>query len=141
MQTVLFICIGNSGRSQMAEGFFNHLTKGQSTALSAGTEPAEGVDPNVIFAMKEVGINIEAQIPKALAPGILEQMDRIISMGCGVDSNCLASRVSVEDWGIEDPKGRSMENIREARDSIRARVMTLLEEMEWRGAQAPKDWY
>ncbi|MCL0066195.1 arsenate reductase ArsC [Dehalococcoidia bacterium] len=139
MQTVLFICVGNSGRSQMAEAFFNHLAGGRAISCSAGTQPAERVDPHVILVMREVGIDIAAQVPKALTPGMLEQVHRVISMGCGVDGNCLASPVSVEDWGIKDPKGKSLEEIRAVRDMIRVRVLALLEEIEQPGFSRPKD--
>ena len=114
----------------MAEAFFNHLARGRAIACSAGTQPAERVDPHAVLAMREVDIDIAAQIPQAFIPGMLEELPQVISMGCEVDGSCLASSVSIDDWGIEDPKGKSMEQIRGIRDKIRARVIALLEEIK-----------
>ena len=83
MKTVLFVCVGNAGRSQMAEAFFNHLASGKDKAMSAGTKPASAVDPRTIDVMREVGIDISGNKPKALTMEMLEQADRVITMGCG----------------------------------------------------------
>ena len=127
MKTVLFVCVGNSGRSQMAEGFFNHLANGKARAISAGTKPASAVDPKTIEVMREVGIDISAARPKALIMEMLDQASRVVTMGCGAEGVCPASFVETEDWQLEDPKGKPIEEIRRIRDQIRAKVMKLLE--------------
>ena len=128
MKTVLFVCVGNAGRSQMAEAFFNQAAGGKARALSAGTKPASAVDPRTTEVMREVGIDISGNRPKALTMEMLEQADRVVTMGCGVEGVCPASFVETEDWQIEDPKGKPIEDVRRIRDEIRAKVMKLLEE-------------
>jgi len=127
---VLFVCVGNSGRSQMAEGFFNHLANGKARAISAGTKPASAVDPKTIEVMREVGIDISAARPKALIMEMLDQASRVVTMGCGAEGVCPASFVETEDWQLEDPKGKPIEEVRRIRDQIRAKVMKLLEKQE-----------
>jgi arsenate reductase (thioredoxin) len=127
MKTVLFVCVGNSGRSQMAEGFFNHLAKGKARAASAGTKPASAVDPKTIEVMREVGIDISAARPKALIMEMLDQASRVVTMGCGAEGVCPASFVETEDWQLEDPKGKPIEDVRRIRDQIKTRVLRLLE--------------
>ena len=126
MKTVLFVCVGNSGRSQMAEAFFNQAAGGKARAISAGTKPASAVDPQAIEVMRELGIDISAARPKALTVDMLEQTDRVVTMGCGGEGVCPASFVETEDWQLEDPKGKSLEEVRRIRDEIRARVTRLL---------------
>ena len=130
MRTVLFVCVSNSGRSQMAEAFFNHFAKGKAKALSAGTEPASTVDPTVIKVMKEVGIDISGNKPKPLTPEMIDRANLVITMGCGAEAACPASWAETHDWGLEDPKEKPIEKVREIRDEIRARVIELLKEME-----------
>jgi arsenate reductase len=130
MKTVLFVCVGNSGRSQMAEAFLNHFAKGQARAISAGTEPASTVDPTVIKVMKEVGIDISGNKPKALTPEMIDQANLVITMGCSAEAACPASWVETRDWGLEDPKGKPIEKVREIRDQIKAMVVMLLKEIE-----------
>ena len=127
MKTVLFVCVGNSGRSQMAEAFFNHMAGGKARAISAGTKPASAVDPQTVEVMREVGIDIGAAKPKALTMEMVEQADRVVTMGCGAEGVCPTSFVETEDWQLEDPKGKSLEEVRQIRDEIRTRVMMLLE--------------
>jgi len=127
MKTVLFVCVGNSGRSQMAEAFLNDLVNGKARAISAGTKPASAVDPRTIEVMREVGIDISAARPKALTMEMLEQADRVVTMGCGTEGVCPASFVETEDWQLEDPKGKSLEEVRRIRDEIKTRVKRLLE--------------
>ncbi len=127
MKTVLFVCVGNSGRSQMAEAFLNDLVNGKARAISAGTKPASAVDPRTIEVMREVGIDISAARPKALTMEMLEQADRVVTMGCGTEGVCPASFVETEDWQLEDPKGKSLEEVRRIRDEIKTRVTRLLE--------------
>lgn len=127
MRTVLFVCVGNASRSQMAEAFFNHLADGKARAMSAGTKPAGAVDPKTIEAMREVGIDISAAKPKALTMQMLDEADRVVTMGCGVEGVCPASYVETEDWQIDDPKGKPIEDVRRTRDDIRAKVLRLLD--------------
>ncbi len=131
MKKVLFICVHNSGRSQMAEGFFNLLAQGKGTATSAGTQPANAINPVVAEAMREVGIDIGHKKPKALSSEMLEQADRVITMGCGaeVEAVCPATFVQTEDWALDDPKGRPVAEIRQIRKQIQAKVVELLEEI------------
>ena len=129
MNTVLFVCVGNSGRSQMAEAFFNHYAEGKARAISAGTEPASSVSRTAVEAMREVGIDISKNKPKALTPEMIDRANLVITMGCGAEAACPASWVETRDWALEDPKGKSIEKVREIRDEIKARVVNLLEEI------------
>ena len=131
MKTVLFVCVHNSGRSQMAEAFLNQLAKGKAEGISAGTQPADKVNPIVVEAMREVGIDISSNRPKALTMNMAEKADRMITMGCGAEAQgvCPASFIETEDWALEDPHGKSLEQVRKIRDEIRERVTKLLEEI------------
>jgi len=130
MKTVLFVCVGNSGRSQMAEAFFNYLAAGRARAISAGTNPAKSVAPDVVLAMKEMGIDISGNTPKALTEDMLAQADRVVTMGGGAEGVCPVSFVPTEDWALEDPKGKSLEQVRKIRDEIKAKVVKMLEDTE-----------
>jgi arsenate reductase len=129
MKKVLFVCVHNAGRSQMAEAFLNQMPKGKAQGLSAGTRPSKEVDATVVEAMREVGIDISRRKPKMLTFDMLEDADRVITMGCSVDKACPASFVPAEDWDLEDPERKPMEQIREIRDEIKARVERLVEEL------------
>ncbi len=129
MRTVLFICVHNSGRSQMAEGFFNLLAKGRARALSAGTDPADTIDATVAEAMREAGIDISDKRPKPLTIEMIEQADKVVTMGCGMESICPTTFIETEDWGLEDPTGKPLEKVREIREQIQAKVLELLEEI------------
>jgi len=132
MKTVLFVCVHNSGRSQMAEAFFNHMAKGKAQAYSAGTQPADKVNPVVIKAMSEAGIDISGNKPKALNMEVVEKADRMITMGCGAEAEavCPASFIETEDWALEDPKGKTLEQVRKIRDEIKEKVTKLLNNLE-----------
>ena len=132
MKTVIFVCVHNSGRSQMAEAFFNKLAEGKVQAFSAGTRPADKVNSVVVEAMKEAGIDISGNKPKALTMDMVEKADRIITMGCGAEAEavCPASFVKTEDWALEDPKGKSLEQVRKIRGEIKERVSRLLNELK-----------
>ena len=131
MKTVIFVCVHNSGRSQMAEAFFNQMAKGKALALSAGTQPGDKVNPVVVEAMREVGIDISANKPKMLTLEMIEKADRMITMGCGADAGglCPAGFIESEDWALEDPKDKSLEQVRIIRDEIRKRVAKLVGEV------------
>lgn len=128
MKTVLFVCVHNSGRSQMAEAFFNQLANGKARAISAGTQPGDKVNPVVVEAMKEAGIDISRNKPKTLTMAMVEKADRMVTMGCGAETEavCPASFIETEDWALSDPKGKSLEEVRKIRDEIKQRVKTLI---------------
>ena len=128
---VLFVCVGNSARSQMAEAFFNHLAEGKAKAISAGTHPASSVAPVVVKLMKEIGIDLSSGTPKPLTEELLEDVSRVITMGCGVQESCplnLGLNID-EDWGLEDPIGKSEDEVRKIRDEIQRRVARLLRQL------------
>lgn len=113
----------------MAEAFFNQLVKGKARALSAGTDPADAIDSTVVEAMREVGIDISASKPKTLTHKMAEPVDRVITMGCGVAEMCPATFIETEDWELEEPKDKPLEEVREIRDRIKAKVIKMLEEI------------
>jgi len=129
MKKVVFVCVHNAGRSQMAEAFFNHLARGKAVAISAGVTPATRVSPNVVKAMKEADIDIRHQKPKMLTFEMLQGAERVITMGCSVEEACPATRVPTEDWGLSDPEGKPLAEIRPIRDQIRAKVEELVREL------------
>ena len=129
MRKILFVCVHNAGRSQMAEAFFNQLAKGKARGFSAGTQLADKVNPVVVETMSEVGIDISRRKPKLLTLKMLEDADRVITMGCGVEGVCPASFVSTEDWQLEDPEGKTIERVRQIRDEVKARVEGLIKEL------------
>ena len=128
MVTVLFICVHNAGRSQMAEAFFNKMNEGRHSGISAGSNPASQVNPVVVEAMKEVGIDISSRKPKKLDKGMILGADLAITMGCGEDA-CPVVPNELRDWDLEDPQGKSIEVIRGIRDEIKRRVEALLKEL------------
>jgi arsenate reductase (thioredoxin) len=133
MKQVLFVCVHNAGRSQMAQAFFNRLAQERGldvVAESAGTAPGARVNPAAMQAMEEIGIDLEGQRPRPLTPELAARADRIITMGCGVEAQmCPAGTYISEDWGLGDPAGQPMEKVREIRDQIRDRVETLLDDL------------
>ncbi|MEM3402414.1 MAG: arsenate reductase ArsC [Candidatus Hadarchaeales archaeon] len=128
VRRVLFVCVENSARSQMAEAFFNRMAK-NARAESAGTRPAKSVNPLAIQVMREVGIDISGAKPKLLTPEMLEGVDRVITMGCAVGDVCPAT-ISTEDWSLEDPAGKPIEKFREIRDKIEEKVKRLVAELD-----------
>ena len=116
----------------MAEAFFNHMARGKAIAYSAGTQPADKVNPVVVEAMKEVGIDISGKKPKMLTMDMVEKAERMITMGCGAEAEavCPASFIETEDWDLEDPKGKSLGQVRKIRDEIKERVIKLLNELK-----------
>ncbi len=113
----------------MAEAFLNKLAMSRVRATSAGTEPAEVVDPVVVTAMGEVGIDISHRKPKKLTAEMIEQVDKVITMGCSVEGVCPATFIETEDWALEDPKSKPIQKIRQIREQIQAKVLKLLEEI------------
>ena len=114
----------------MAEAFFNHLAKSKARAVSAGTRPAAQVNPKVVAAMRESGIDIGNQKPKSLTLEMLESADRVITMGCNAAETCPASFIPTEDWELDDPEGKSIEETRQIRDQIKTRVEVLVKELD-----------
>ena len=123
---VLFVCVHNAGRSQMAAGFLRHYAPDRIAVVSAGTEPAEAVNPVAVQAMAEVGIDIRTAVPELLASEVVRQSDVVITMGCG-DQCPVFPGIRYEDWPLDDPAGKSLEEVRPIRDEIRGRVFDLLE--------------
>ena len=126
MKTVIFACVHNAGRSQMAAAWFNRLSR-SGHALSAGTEPAARVHPEVVEVMREVGIDLSGATPRKLTAELAQGADLLVTMGCG-DECPYVPGLRIEDWPLEDPKGKAIERVREIRDEIKRRVEELLKE-------------
>ena len=126
--TVLFVCIHNAGRSQIAEALFNAYAGGNAIAISAGVEPVKALNLNVMASMREAGYDIREQHPKMLTDEMIDSADRVITMGCMDDPSCPAI-LAEEDWGLDDPSSAPTPKVREIRDEIARRVRKLLREM------------
>ena len=122
---VLFVCVHNAGRSQMAAAFAEQLGRGRIEVLSAGSAPSGSIHPNVHAVMKEVGIDLSAAYPKRLSEDFVRAADVVVTMGCG-DACPVFVGKRYEDWEIADPKGQPLDRVRAIRDAIRARVEALL---------------
>lgn len=127
--TVLFVCVHNAGRSQMAAGYLLHLSAGQVQVLSAGSEPADQVNPAAVAAMAEDGIDIAAEQPKVLTDGAVRASDVVITMGCG-DTCPIYPGKRYEDWVLEDPAGQGIDGVRPIRDEIKQRVSDLIRSLD-----------
>jgi len=126
VKTVLFACVHNAGRSQIAAALFNQLADPRKArAISAGTEPGERVHPEVVEVMREAGIELSAARPQKLTQELASRAQVHVTMGCG-DACPYVPGARVEDWPIQDPKGQSVEDVRAIRDEIRRRVMDLI---------------
>lgn len=126
--TVLFLCVHNAGRSQMALGWFDHLAGGRAVAWSGGSEPADQVNPSAVAAMAEVGIDITGAFPKPWTEEVVRVADVVVTMGCG-DACPFFPGTRYEDWELDDPAGRGVEAVRPIRDEIERRVRALLAEL------------
>ena len=126
--SVLFVCVHNAGRSQMAAAFLTHLSQGAVDVRSAGSEPADRVNPAAVAAMAEVGIDIAAEQPKILTNEAVKASDVVITMGCG-DTCPFYPGKRYEDWVLEDPAGKGVDAVRPIRDEIRRRVQSLISEL------------
>lgn len=126
---VLFVCVHNSGRSQMAEAFTRALSGGRVKAVSAGTLPGATLNPVAAEAMEERGITLEGQYPKVIDQHMVDDSDYAFTMGCRIDGSCPATFVPSEDWGLDDPAGQSIESVRRIRDQVEARVRQMLSGM------------
>ncbi|CUW30328.1 arsenate reductase ArsC [Streptomyces reticuli] len=127
--SVLFVCIHNAGRSQMAAGFLSHLAGDRIEVRSAGSVPADQVNPAAVEAMREVGIDIADQQPKALTTEAVQASDYVITMGCG-DTCPVFPGKKYLDWALEDPAGKGVEAVRPIRDEIRKRIEALITEID-----------
>jgi arsenate reductase (thioredoxin) len=126
--SVLFVCVHNAGRSQMAAGYLSALSKGAIEVRSAGSLPADQVNPSAVEAMAEEGIDIAAEVPKVLTTEAVQDSDVVITMGCGDVCPFFPGKRYL-DWVLEDPAGKGIEAVRPIRDEIRARVEKLIEEL------------
>ena len=126
--SVLFVCVHNAGRSQMAAGFLTALSNGRVEVLSAGSEPKDQINPVAIAAMAEEGIDIAGNVPKILTTEAVKQSDVVITMGCG-DACPIFPGKRYEDWKLDDPAGQGIESVRPIRDEIKARIEALLAEI------------
>jgi len=129
MKNILFVCVHNSGRSQMAEAFFNQISSEKYRGISAGTQPGTEINPVVKEVMAEIGIDLSGQRPKMLTPELVDQSQQVITMGCGVEDVCPATFIPVEDWNLDDPSDQPTERVREIRDQVKAKVDKLMEEI------------
>lgn len=127
--SVLFLCVHNAGRSQMAAGWLNHLAGDRVDVFSGGSEPASTINPAAIHAMAEVGIDIGTELPKLWSDEIIRAADVVITMGCG-DACPVYPGKRYEDWVLDDPEGLGVDAVRPIRDEIRRRVERLMEEMK-----------
>jgi arsenate reductase (thioredoxin) len=126
MKTVLFACVQNAGRSQMAAAWFNHLADpAKARGVSAGTAPAAHVHPEVLEAMREAGLDLAGTRPRRLTPEVAQEAQVLVTMGCG-DQCPFVPGARIEDWPLDDPKGQPLETVRRIRDEIRARIEDLV---------------
>jgi arsenate reductase (thioredoxin) len=126
--TVLFVCVHNAGRSQMAAGFMRELGRGRVEVLSAGSAPKDSINPIAVEAMAELGIDIANHVPKILTTEAVQESDAVVTMGCG-DVCPFYPGKRYEDWVLDDPAGQGIESVRVIRDEIKARVEALLAEL------------
>ncbi len=131
MKTILFVCVENAGRSQMAEGFFRKYAPKGFVAVSAGTRPAGEINPLAVQAMKEAGIDISRQKSKIITDDMIRGSAKAVNMGCMDQAECpLLFLNNPVDWGVEDPKGKPIEKVRLIRDDIERRVKELVRDLE-----------
>jgi arsenate reductase (thioredoxin) len=135
MPEILFVCVHNAGRSQMAAGLLKKLAGDRVQVRSAGSEPADKLNPRVVEAMSEVGVDISAELPKPLTGNMVKAADVVITMGCG-DACPIYPGKRYEDWELEDPAGKDLETVRRIRDEIEVRVRDLVTEL---AVPAPTD--
>jgi arsenate reductase (thioredoxin) len=136
LKTVIFACIHNAGRSQMAAAWFTKLADStKARALSAGTDPGTRVHPEVLEAMKEVGVDLSQATPQRLTDDLAAQANMLITMGCG-EACPVVPGLERDDWPLEDPKGKAIDRVREIREEVRMRVTDLLRKQGWAGTTA-----
>ena len=128
MSGILFLCIHNAGRSQMAAGFARELSQGRVDIFSGGSEPADQVNPVAVEVMNELGINISGYQPQRFTDDLLAQVDVVVTMGCGDTCPFIPGKTYI-DWPLDDPKGKPIEDVRRIRDEIKSRVEALLSQL------------
>ncbi|MHA7275925.1 arsenate reductase ArsC [Arthrobacter sp. HLT1-21] len=126
--SVLFVCVHNAGRSQMAAAFLTTLSEGRIEVRSAGSQPADSINPAAVEAMRELGIDMSAEIPKVLTDDAVKDSDVVVTMGCGDECPYFPGK-RYEDWVLEDPAGKGVESVRPIRDTIKGRVEALIAEL------------
>jgi arsenate reductase (thioredoxin) len=130
-ENILFVCVENAGRSQMAEAFFRKYAGDKFNAISAGTSPSFKLNPLVIQVMREIGIDMNTQSPKELSDSMITNSSKTVNMGCMDKESCPALFVNdVLDWNIPDPKEKSIEQVRIIRDQIKNKILTLIDSFE-----------
>ena len=130
-KNVLFVCVENAGRSQMAEAFFKKFAKNRFNVISAGTSPSSNLNPIVVSVMEEIGIDLKNQNPQLLSSSMIENSNKTVNMGCMDKESCPSLFVKdVENWNIDDPKGKSIEDVRKIRDQIKNDVLNLINSLE-----------
>ena len=128
MPEVLFVCVHNAGRSQMAAALLDHLAAGRVTVRSAGSEPADRVNPDVVAAMAELGLDVARELPKPLTGEAVQAADVVVTMGCG-DACPVYPGKRYEDWALDDPAQTDLDGVRRIRDEIAGRVRRLVDEL------------
>jgi arsenate reductase len=137
MKTVLFACVHNAGRSQMAAALFNKFADtAKAHAISAGTQPGGHVHPEVVVVMREVGIDLAGVVPRRLADDLAAGVNMLVTMGCG-EACPVVTGAERADWPLDDPKGKPIEQVRQIRDEVEGRVRQLVEERGWLRSSAP----
>jgi arsenate reductase (thioredoxin) len=129
MAHALFVCLHNAGRSQMSQALFERAARGRHTAASAGTQPGERVHPQVVEAMRELGIDLSGRTPKELTRELAEEADVVVTMGCGDECPYIPGKRYI-DWDLQDPAGLTINQVRRLRDDIARRVDELISDLE-----------
>ncbi|MGY5145422.1 MAG: arsenate-mycothiol transferase ArsC [Candidatus Nitrosopumilus sp. metabat.KBP569_Feb_25m_nospike.7] len=130
-KNILFVCVENAGRSQMAEAFFKKYAKNSFNVISAGTCPSPNLNPVVVSAMNEIGIDLKNQQPQLLSTSMIKNSNKTVNMGCMDEESCPSLFVKdVDDWNVDDPKGKSLDDVRKIRDQIKHSVLNLLNSLE-----------
>jgi protein-tyrosine-phosphatase len=127
---ILFVCVHNSGRSQMAEAFAKCMVGNALEVASAGTVPGGEMDPTVVAAMAERGIDISGAHPKLIEQAMVDTADLVFTMGCAIDESCPAAFIPSDDWGLDDPARQPIEVVRQIRDEVEAKVRALLQQVQ-----------
>lgn len=131
MKTVIFACVHNAGRSQMAAAFFNkYADRSKIKAISAGTEPADRVHPEVLTVMKEIGVDLSHMQPQRLTDELAAAAVLLVTMGCGEKCPYVPG-LEMQDWPLPDPKGKSLDDVRKTRDEIESKIKSLLDSKNW----------
>ena len=130
-KNVLFVCVENAGRSQMAESFFKKFTEDRFNVISAGTVPSKNLNPIVVQVMKEIGIDMTSQSPKTISNSMIDNSFKTVNMGCMDKESCPALFVKdVIEWNIQDPKEKTIEEVRKIRDQIKSEVLNLIKSID-----------